>query len=90
MSTFKMTSRVSPDGKLTLDLPEALADQDVDVTVETKRTTNGAAHANGKALSREQWSDLIRKMTGQTPDFPDIERAGPEAYDEARHAHRAL
>ncbi len=82
MITFEITSRVPGDAKLTLRLPEELANAEVRVRVET--TSNGSTpkpESDGRPCTEAEWLAFIEETRGSIPDFPDVERPGPDDYE---------
>lgn len=83
MTMFETNSRAGPDGKLHLTLPAELANIDLHITVEPAKPSNGEA-APRKRKTQEEWRDFIMRFAGSMPDFPDIDRPGPDDYDDAK------
>jgi hypothetical protein len=83
MGFYETNSRVGPDGKLLVALPLELANTDVHITVEPANRTNGTP-TPPKEKPKEEWRDFIMRFAGSMPDFPDIERPGPEDYDDVK------
>jgi hypothetical protein len=69
MRPFETMAHVGPDGTLNIKAPE-LANRNVHVRVEEVERTE----------ARTSWKEFLRKTSGSIPDFPDIERAGPEGF----------
>jgi hypothetical protein len=74
MSIIDIQSRVGPDGKLTVSLPPSMANADVHVIVERAEPSPG--HQD-----QDQWRAFLDRFAGSMPDFPDVERPGPESYE---------
>jgi hypothetical protein len=58
-------------------MPSDYFNADVDIRI-------GASNANGSApapMSREEWQEFVKRTAGSIPDFPDVERAGPEGFE---------
>jgi hypothetical protein len=82
MGIIDIHSRVGPDGKLTVALPSSMANTDVHVTVGPAAPTNGSATPHSrKPMSQDEWRRFIQSTAGTMPDFPDIDRPGPESYE---------
>jgi hypothetical protein len=64
-------AHIGPDGSLTIKAPAELANRDVHVRVEEV-----------SAEARLAWKEFLRKTSGSIPDFPEIERVGPEGFRE--------
>jgi hypothetical protein len=80
MSVFEVNSQIGPDGKLLVVLPPELANTLVHVTVEATNRSNGVP-ATAAPKTREEWRKFIEATAGSMPDFPDIERPGPDSYE---------
>jgi hypothetical protein len=82
MISYETRSRVASDGTLRVKLPAELADAEVRVTVEA--TSNGVPPTpltDDRPRTREEWRAFIRETRGSIPDFPDVERPGPDDYE---------
>jgi hypothetical protein len=83
MVAFETTSHVGPDGKLNVLLPPELANTDVRIRVEPAGgvASRFATERPGRPMTDEEWRRLITETAGSMPNFPDVERPGPDAYD---------
>jgi hypothetical protein len=85
MSLIQGRTHVGNDGELRIPLPPALSDRDVDYTLTVHPTTqlpNGGLPTDySRQTSREEWRRAIQETAGSIPDFPDIERPGPDSYE---------
>jgi hypothetical protein len=66
---YRTEVHVEADGTIRLRVPE-LAGRDVTVSVEPL----------APKMTQAEWAAFIDRMAGAFPDFPDIERPGPETY----------
>jgi hypothetical protein len=80
MTMFETNSRVGPDGKLLVVLPAEFANADVHVIVNPANGTNGVA-APRPPKTKEEWRKFAEETAGSIPDFPDIDRPGPDSYE---------
>lgn len=80
MDTIALSARVEPDGQVHLRVPAALANSEVIVVVLS-------GPAGSASLSTEQgWREAVRRTAGTIPDFPDVQRPGPDAYERRESA----
>jgi len=86
MTAFETTSRVGADGKLHLSVPGEFANKEVRVTVEPTATTNGVLPPGTRpavgSMTPAEWRDFVERTAGSIPDFPDVERPGPDSYED--------
>ena len=82
MTTINIHSRVGPDGTLTVALPPSMANAEVHVIVSPVAPLNGTAALSAREpMSDEDWRRFVQSTAGSMPDFPDIERPGPDSYE---------
>lgn len=83
MSLIHGQGKVGTDGELRIPVPPTLRGRDVEYTLDVQPAmparTNGAGPR--KELSQEEWRQLVNETAGSMPDFPDIERPGPDTYE---------
>jgi hypothetical protein len=87
LTTIDIHSRVGPDGKLTVSLPPSMANAEVLVSVQPIGPANGhsappTTPAPDKPMTQEEWRAFIDRFAGSMPDFPDVERPGPDSYEQ--------
>jgi len=84
MTAFETTFHVGPDGKVHISVPPELTNRDVHITVEP--ASNGATYPPGtrppaRTMTRDEWREFLDKTAGSNPDFPDVPRPGPDAFE---------
>lgn len=87
MKTLTTTTHVGPHGDVVLTLPSVpeLANVDVDVLVVLSPVARNGEHpaspaGNGSAPDAA-WQEHIDRFAGSLPDFPDVDRPGPDSYE---------
>lgn len=84
MNTLTTITHIDASGAIRLDLPNVpeIANVDVDVLVVLNPVaTNGSASPTSTNGSDAAWRTHTDRFAGSMPDFPDIERPGPESYE---------
>ena len=85
MTAYETRSHIGPDGRLVLSVPREFANTDVRVVVEPERNGHPAfppgTRLPDRVLSANEWRDRLLKSAGSLPGLPDVERPGPNDYD---------
>ena len=87
MSLIEGRAHVGGDGKLHIPLPPTMRGKDVKYTLDVQPSdapqTNGAPTADAdQVVAQARWRAHINRFAGSMPDFPDVERPGPDSYEQ--------
>jgi hypothetical protein len=74
MIYYQTRSHIGPDGKLSIPVPEELANTEVRVTVEPSGNGAGAIRRAQRTMTLDKWRKFINETAGSVPDFPDVPR----------------
>lgn len=86
MTAYETRSHIGPDGKLVLSVPREYANLDVRVLVEPTTDRNGTLPAGtrmpDRTFTRDEWRLRLKQSAGSLPEFPDVERPGPNTFED--------
>jgi len=86
MSTIRGHIHIGPDETLRIPLPGS-AGKDVTYTIDVpdttaKNGTNGVhTPSSRRRMNPEEWKAFVRETSGSMPNFPDLDRPGPNDYE---------
>jgi hypothetical protein len=60
-------------------VPPDFANSEVRVTVESSPADRNGVPA--RPVSAEEWREFVKRTAGSIPDFPEVERPGPDSYE---------
>ncbi len=71
---YRTSAHIGQDGTVFFTAPPDFLNSDVQITLEKQGLPT--------KVQEMSWEDFLKTFAGSVPDFPDVERSGPDSFEE--------